>query len=520
MHRKSLLYPLLIMLTAFTGCALISQPEPETDALVCPSENAQAAKFFTLGKTAWSLNMTDPAQRLFIEALTLDPDFCDARAFLAGTFAEQGNWERAADWTELALEYIPDDEQLTADLARAFSLSEQDAKALKTYKQLTRIAPKNPEGFYGLGLSYFISEKPDSAVIFLDIAEKLYEKADYPEENLMQVWNLKGRSYHILEDYETALKYLEKSNRLFQDDAITSLARGLCYLELGQMADARTQIQVARQAGLDVDDDIMVRAELFLKITEDPLPNQQFRKTLFLDPLDRDIIKEFLCVDDDCRTYQVNIYYSDGTLESTGFLKDGMLDSTAMSYYPNGLIHTKRNYLQGLEHGRFEAFDRDGNLTSQIHYKYGKLDGEFTAYHDNGKIREHGYYQSGELTDTLKIWYENGVKESLIAYGGGRLNGIYRHWLKDGTMDMEGRFRNGRKQGEYRTWHENGQLSFEAYFEDNFISGPAYEWYSNGMMKKEYSIQGKRGTVTYYDLTGEIESVENYVYHPIWDLFY
>lgn len=72
--------------------------------------------------------------------------------------------------------------------------------------------------------------------------------------------------------------------------------------------------------------------------------------------------------------------------------KDGILDGIRESYYPNGQLSRKGQYLNGKLHGKWTAWDEKGNLKYEVHYESDKLTGHYITWFHTGVIKEKGMF--------------------------------------------------------------------------------------------------------------------------------
>lgn len=101
------------------------------------------------------------------------------------------------------------------------------------------------------------------------------------------------------------------------------------------------------------------------------------------------------------------------------------------------------NYVNGILHGVYEAYDEGKRLSLRCYFNNGVLHGEYKEYHKNGLTE--CTYVNGILHGEYKIWLN---KKLLIKknYVNGILNGPYFEKQKASDAYEEGYYVNGKKQ--------------------------------------------------------------------------
>ena len=82
-----------------------------------------------------------------------------------------------------------------------------------------------------------------------------------------------------------------------------------------------------------------------------------------------------------------------------GSFKNGVMHGKWEFYYKNGQLKRKGKMKNGVEEGLFEEFWDNGQLMYRGNYKNGKLDGVWVNFNEDGTVRD-------KFTGT----FENGVK--------------------------------------------------------------------------------------------------------------
>ena len=78
-------------------------------------------------------------------------------------------------------------------------------------------------------------------------------------------------------------------------------------------------------------------------------------------------------------------------------------------FYDNGNLNEKREYKNGIFHGTWITWNKEGTKTAIAGYKDGKKHGEWIIWDDNGVKRYKMLYKDGQRVGTWLQWDENGV---------------------------------------------------------------------------------------------------------------
>ena len=79
------------------------------------------------------------------------------------------------------------------------------------------------------------------------------------------------------------------------------------------------------------------------------------------------------------------------------------------TYYGNGELSYKGNYVNGIRHGYWEDYYSNGQLCYKGNYVNGNRHGYWEYYHDNGQLCYKGNYENGK-----KVNYDSNFPPLLI----------------------------------------------------------------------------------------------------------
>ena len=118
------------------------------------------------------------------------------------------------------------------------------------------------------------------------------------------------------------------------------------------------------------------------------------------------------------------IYFQEtgDTISSIEQYKNGIPHGSWKVFYKNGVLAHELNYVNGEKHGQVKEFNEEGKVIFEIQYKNGKENGLSVLYYPDGKLREKGNYKNGERDGkwqqfdadgkvVKEVGYKNGVEE-------------------------------------------------------------------------------------------------------------
>ena len=143
----------------------------------CGTNNDKALECFNSGNFGMQTNRLEAASKLFYGAIKLDSTFCDAWDNLSVCYRKMGRYNDAFNASVGSL--MIDSANVTAwsNCGNAAFLKHDIYKSLRSYNYLQRIAPNNPEGYYGKSIVlYFVDSLADARSNIIK-AEQTYLKA-------------------------------------------------------------------------------------------------------------------------------------------------------------------------------------------------------------------------------------------------------------------------------------------------------------------------------------------------------
>jgi tetratricopeptide (TPR) repeat protein len=239
-----------------TGVEITSS---QSDAEVyCPSEIEAARDSYNSALALEEIEgNVEEAIELYLDAIELDPTYCDAMENLGLILRGLGNIDEAIYWYLQSIEIYPNGVAAHQNLASAYFHKGDFDNALNTYMILVEIDPENPEGYFGMGNIYLALDDPASAIPQLEHAEKLYEGLSSPY--LSDSRYLLGVAHMFIADCGGAIEYFELISIEFEDHAYYNAYLGSCYLDpsIDNIELARRHMLKAQLLGLQLPDELV-----------------------------------------------------------------------------------------------------------------------------------------------------------------------------------------------------------------------------------------------------------------------
>jgi len=255
-----------LVLGALTGCTATNE-ESRKEAFE-RWYHARAKVVCQLGKENLKVGQLDEAAKHARDALTLDPDYFEARVLLGKIHIERGEYNAAVTELERARQQVPDSMEVCYLLGVAQENSGRLEQALESYRRCRALDKTNVEAVVAAGevlvrmeryaeaqklLDEYLAESDGSPAIYelagrMAMMQGRYEQAaryyvrahDLDSENLRYAESL-GQAQFFAGQYVQAAITLTKltQRQNYQASAVNYTMLGDCLLSMGKLADAR-----------------------------------------------------------------------------------------------------------------------------------------------------------------------------------------------------------------------------------------------------------------------------------------
>lgn len=233
-------------------------------------------------------------------------------------------------------------------------------------------------------------------------------------------------------------------------------------------------------------------------------------------------------------------YFLNGLIESKGQFVNNETAGMWEFYFETGNLRMRGVLRQNSNYGMWEYFYENGNKSMEGLVNGKNKEGEWKIYYESGKLKEQGEYVANKRTGRWVTYFEDGSKRGETEYvddhgrhieyyhsgkvqgegprAAGRNVGHWRTYSEDGTLHGEGDYTNGKRTGEWKFYYPSGKIQSSGAFDSDTESGKWTYYYEDGTVsstgefvggKKEgyWSTSGTDGAlkseVTYLNGAGE-----------------
>lgn len=222
-----------------------------TAGLVCDTLDERAAGYFNRGVNLQTSGNIEGAKDLYLQAIDLDPGYCDAMDNLGLLLRQQGNLEEAIEWYLRSIELAPHNTVARMNLAVAYSYQGKTDREREQYELIIEIDPSNPEGYYGLaGIQMDEGHYPEAISLYAEAAA-LYEIQG-------SIW-VRDAQYGLgisLASAEQCVEAVEVLGDIYDEfiyDAWVNYHLGYCYLDTRVSDPDLAELYLIRSAFLGME---------------------------------------------------------------------------------------------------------------------------------------------------------------------------------------------------------------------------------------------------------------------------
>ena len=147
------------------------------------SKNKKALKLYEEGVEYEQREMYDMAIVSYNKALKIDSKFSFAWDNIGLCYRKRGNYKEAIRCYEESLKLDPKGTTPLQNIAVAYEYLKDNKTASATYERFIKLHPDNPEGFFGAGRTYYLSEEYAKGVDYMFKAYLLYTDTKSPYVN-------------------------------------------------------------------------------------------------------------------------------------------------------------------------------------------------------------------------------------------------------------------------------------------------------------------------------------------------
>ncbi|MEZ5345294.1 MAG: winged helix-turn-helix domain-containing protein [Pyrinomonadaceae bacterium] len=212
------------------------------------TKNEEAYRAYSMGLSYWSMH-TKPgflnAVQQFQKAVSEDPEFASAYAYLADTYAHTGYMEdimtaeearaKGTEAAKRALEIDPDNAEAMAALALIYANEDRRTEAFDLMKRSLEIKPNDAHSRHRISWMYANKGQIDRALEEMHIAQKLDPQSGYLNIYYAELLLLARKP-------EEALKSINKALEIEPGSLPARWNRVAAYEQLGQLDKAESEL--------------------------------------------------------------------------------------------------------------------------------------------------------------------------------------------------------------------------------------------------------------------------------------
>ncbi len=209
------------------------------------SPNSAKAKAIYAWALYWN-DRVDEAQATAVQAIALDSNYAPAHAYYSEILNDPTimRWDQAAQEAQLALSLDPN----SVDAQRAMGIANESVGnyegAIQHYKDAIALNPNLIELYMHLGVNYRALKPPD-----YDSAIAAFSKASAIDPYDVSPYLSLSRTYFQIDQFGTAIQYLDQALALRPDDPDIHGRKGLIYFKRKNYEGALPELELAVKGG-------------------------------------------------------------------------------------------------------------------------------------------------------------------------------------------------------------------------------------------------------------------------------
>ena len=227
-------------------------------------------------------------------------------------------------------------------------------------------------------------------------------------------------------------------------------------------------------------------------------------------------------------------YYLNGNIESKGQFMNNETTGMWEFYFETGNLRMRGILRQNSNYGRWEYFYESGSKSMEGTIDGKNRIGEWNIYYESGDLKEQGEFSDNKRSGLWKTYFEDGTLRGEIEYvddygryteyyhsgkvfgegpkAGSRSVGHWRFFSEDGILNGEGDYVNGKKNGDWRYYYASGKVASSGQYQDDEPSGKWNYYFEDGSVSSsgEYVGGKKNGYWSSLHKSGTVESEITY----------
>jgi antitoxin component YwqK of YwqJK toxin-antitoxin module len=227
-------------------------------------------------------------------------------------------------------------------------------------------------------------------------------------------------------------------------------------------------------------------------------------------------------------------YYLNGNIESKGQFVNNETSGVWEFFYETGNLKMRGILRQSSNYGLWEYFYENGQRSMEGTINGKNKEGVWKIYYESGELKEEGMYVGNKREGLWKVFFEDGRLKGEIEYKedhgrfteyypsgkvaaegpkvGPRQVGLWRFFDEKGVLQGDGEYANGKKNGVWHTYYPSGKKASEGRFENDVPVGSWTYFFEEGTVSSsgEYVGGQKNGYWNALNPDGSKRSEVNY----------
>ncbi len=271
-------------------------------------------------------------------------------------------------------------------------------------------------------------------------------------------------------------------------------------------------------------------------VTPYALLAQGFTRYTYHDP-EKKNLKEIYQVKDTIRNVlhgKYISYFLNGNMESKGQFLNNETSGAWEFFYESGNLKMRGTLKQNSNYGHWEYFYESGFKSMEGTIENKKRVGIWKVYYESGELKETGEYEDNKREGLWLTYFEDGAKRGEIEYSddhgrfteyyhsgkvfaegpksGARSVGLWRFYDENGVLQTEGEYINGKRGGEWKNYYPSGKVSSSGNYENDQEVGQWKYFFEDGTISTSGEFVGgkKNGYWSAYNPAGKLKSEITY----------
>ena len=207
----------------------------------------EAYRCYLQGQSARSKRDYETARKMFSKALAIDSNYHHMKLLMSVAFMNEGDYEEARKWSDMAYEKIDQMPVLLKILMNANHAFFHATPAEETafLEQYLEIDDKFPGTWFDIGLNYGNLLQFDKAIPYYEKALEIFDDIKMKPWWIYYYLEL-GYAYHETSQYRKEEKLYKKANEDFPDDPSLIWRKAILYLTLRDTSSANKYLRQYR----------------------------------------------------------------------------------------------------------------------------------------------------------------------------------------------------------------------------------------------------------------------------------